>query len=259
MKKLLFFVLFLKTLFLYSIDLNLPVSAAHNALNNLTLITPSISSTAINAASNYQGFETSITYLYNMKDLPFYNIHFGKQVGKFGLHIGSSHLEHELYRENVSYLAANYCWDQFTIGFSIRNLYNKVTNFTEDSVLILDSGLIWRNNNFATAISLKNITQTKFLQTDLPIFYLWEISYDLCEKGKIALGLEKQKIHDFSGKLGCEYALIQNFHLLSSYQYNPNRIGLGINISLLNSHVTYSVRTHQYLDLTHYISLKYSW
>jgi len=69
--------------------------------------------------------------------------------------------------------------------------------------------------------------------------------------------LEKENDFDFSFKFAGRYDILRQLSLISSYQFEPNRIGMGAVFNLYKFNLVYSVRTHQYLDLTHYISLSY--
>jgi len=104
---------------------------------------------------------------------------------------------------------------------------------------------------------MKNINQGDLDGITLPLVCLWESSYDITEKGKLSVGLEKENNFDFCCKFAGRYDIFPALTLLSSYQFEPNRIGLGTVFNVMQFQLTYSIRTHQYLDLTHYISISY--
>ncbi len=243
---------------LLSIDLNLPPSAAHNATNGLSLILLNPSSGSLNPAICNPGIETSATYLFGLKELPYYNFHSAFRLGNLGFLLGNSYLDHKLYVENIANLAVSYNLHKFSFGLKFRHLYNRIENYQKDSSLIFDAGLKWENTKIITGFSVRNFLQSSFLNEQLPVFYLWETCYNISSKSKISIGLEKQTDFDFSLKIAGSYNFFRMLTLLTSYQYEPDRIGIGAVFNLKKIKVTYSIRTQQYLDLTHYISVGYA-
>jgi len=243
---------------LVAIDLNLPPSASHNATNGLSLILLNPSSGSLNPAICNPGIETSATYLFGLQELPYYNFHSAFRLGNFGFLLGNSYLDHKLYRENIVNLAVNYHLQNFSFGLNFRHLYNRIENYQKDSSIIFDAGLKWENNKINTGFSVRNFLQSSFLNEQLPVFYLWETCYNISTKSKISIGLEKQTDFDFSLKIAGSYNFFNMLTLLTSYQYEPDRIGIGAIFNLKKTTITYSIRTQQYLDLTHYISVGYA-
>lgn len=240
-----------------AINLNLPNSAVENATSGLLLIYTTPASAAANPAIMSTGLESSATYLLGMQDLPFYNVHFVCSFHKFHLHLGQSYLDHEFYKESNSQLSISYKWHSLTAGAGIHLLRNKATNYHDASTYLFNGGIRWENEKFKSALAVQNFTQSKFLETDLPLNILWETCYDISTKSVISLGLEKQDDFDFSFKFAAKYQPFQMLTLLAGYQFEPDRIGIGTIFSLKKLNFIYSVRTHQYLDLSHYITINY--
>lgn len=258
MKKAFIILLLILAAHLLAIDLNLPPSAAHNATNGLSLILENPSSGSLNPAICNPGIETSATYLFGLQELPYYNFHSAFRFGNFGFLLGNSYLDHKLYNEYIANLSVNYHLRRFSFGLNFRHLYNRIENYQKDSSIIFDAGLKWENNKIITGFSVRNFMQSSFLDEQLPVFYLWETCYNISSKSKISIGLEKQDNFDFSFKIAGSYNLFRILTILTSYQYEPDRIGIGAVFNLKKIKVTYSIRTQQYLDLTHYISVCYA-
>ena len=254
----LFIIIFLFCTILSAIDLHLPISAVHNATSGLVLIHPSPSAASSNPACLFPGIETSATYLFSMEDLPFYNFHAQYRYRNFGFHLGSSLLSHPLYKESISTFTLNYAYYEFAIGSSIRYLFNMVDEYHEDSALLVDMGLLWQNGSISTGLSVRNVTHSQFLEEQLPIVYLWESCFSITNKSRLSVGLEKETEFDFAFKIAGRYDVHKVLTILSSYQYEPDRIGVGAIFNLKDFSICYSVRTHQYLSRNHYISLSYA-
>ena len=202
--------------------------------------------------------EHTAAYLFSLEDLPFYNFHVQYKYRDFGFHIGSSFLSHPLYKENSNLFTLNYNHNELTIGSSIRHLYNMAENYHEDSALLIDMGLLWQNGNISTGLSVRNIAHIRFLEEQLPIVYLWESCFSITQKSRLSVGFEKEMNFDFAFMIACRYDVHKVLTILSSYQYEPDRIGIGAIFNFMDFNICYSVRTHQYLSLNHYISLNYA-
>lgn len=256
--KLLFIFLLFFNLSLSAIDLHLPASAMQNATSGSILIYPSPSAANSNPASSIKGIETSATYLFNLEDLPYFNFHFQYKYKDIGIHLGSSYLAHPLYRESSNTLSLSYTYSSISIGTSIRHLYNSVEEYHEDHALLGDLGLLWRNGNISTGLSILNVTHSSFLEEQLPILYLWETCFKMTQISSLSVGLEKETDFDFSFKIAGRYDMHKYLSIISSYQFTPDRLGVGAIFNLQEFSICYSVRTHQYLPLNHYISLLYA-
>ncbi|MCD4817466.1 MAG: hypothetical protein K8S23_02095 [Candidatus Cloacimonetes bacterium] len=256
-----FFLIFFIYLFIvnsHSIDLNLPASALQNATNGLILTKIMPSSVIQNPAVIKTGIETSISYLYNLSELPYYNFSSGFRFKKFTISLNSNLLNHQFYKENIASLGVNYQVKNITMGISSRFLYNSVENYHSFSKFVFDAGVLYERGEVSTAFAMKNITQTDFFDTPLPIFFLWESNYKISQASNISIGLEKQQDFYFSFKMATIYTFFDVFSLISSYQYNPERLGAGALIKIKNYEIIYSIRSHKYLSLTHYISFCYA-
>lgn len=243
--------------YLAGIDLNLTRSAVHNATSGLSFIFETPTASASNPALCFQGIETSATYLFGLKDLPFYNFHSAKKFKNIGFYLGDSFLDHDLNLENSLNMGFSYHLDHISSGINLRYLTNDVEGYSNNSVVLFDGGFAWQISNFKTGISLRNIAQSAFLDEKLPTVLLFETCFDVTPKSRLSLGVEKEDEFDFSFKLAARYDILKQMILLTSYQYEPDRIGIGAVFNVANINITYSVRTHQYLSLTHYISLGY--
>ncbi|MCF7859301.1 MAG: hypothetical protein K9N07_08290 [Candidatus Cloacimonetes bacterium] len=255
--KLFIIILFLINSTLSAIDLHLPGSAIHNATSGSVLLFPSPTATYGNPACRNNGIETSATYLFSLEELPYYNFHAHYNLNNIGLHLGGSLLSHPLYLESCGILSVNYLFKNISIGSSLKLLYNQVEKYHEVFALMADVGIIWENVAISNSLSVKNVTQSSYFTEKLPVVYLWETAYKLTSQSKVAVGLEKETDFKFSFKIAGRYDLTNMFTILSSYQFEPNRIGVGIVFNLRNLLFSYSVRTHQYLPLNHYISIGY--
>lgn len=240
-----------------AIDLTLNTSAVHNATSGLFLLADTPSGTNLNPAYISQGLESGVTYLFNFTELPLYNFHAAKGWQKLGFYFGGSHLKHPYYSETLMNIAVNYRKSYLAAGTSLRFLHTRVTNYLNADLFMLDAGFVVFHDNITTGISIRNLSRTRFRNNVLPVVILWELNYKISELSSISLGLEKEREYDFSFKTGAFYRIHPYIAFLTSYQYEPDRIGAGVILLPAPFRITYSVLTHRYLSPTHYVSLTY--
>lgn len=239
------------------VDLSLHTSASQNASSGLILLSSSPSGTAMNPSYLAKGFETGITYLYNFRELPYYTAHLSSSYQNFGFYTGINYLDHPLYQEAVSNISVNYQGSFFAAGACIRVLYNRVSNYESGYAALFDSGFILTHENLRTSFAVRNITRTRFQGNMLPAVLLWELNYELSSYSSLSIGAEKEYDYDFTLKMGGYYRFHPYIALLSSYQFEPDRIGAGVIILPSPLRVVYSILSHRYLNPTHYLSLYY--
>lgn len=258
MKTTLFALFFVLLSPMFAIDLNLPASAPLNASSELSLLTDCPSSAVINPAVFNPGISTSATYLYSLNELPFYNLQAASKYKKVGFTLSEGFLDHEFYTESISGFSAAYLHEHISVGLGVRFLWTKVTEYDTYSGIAFDGGFLWRTGKTSSALAMKNIFNTKVAEEQLPIFWLWETGYEITEKSKLVFGVEKQNDFEFCFKFGGKYRIAKILTLIASYQNEPSRIGSGFVLNIRKYNIAYSARTHQYLSMTHYISVGYS-
>jgi hypothetical protein len=257
MKTLLFALILVMLSPVVAIDLNLPVSAPLNASSELTLLIDHPSSAVTNPAVFKSGISSSAAYLFSLKELPFYNIQVAGRYKQFGFVFSEGFLNHEYYKESISGISAAYLHKNVSVGLGIRYLWAEVSEYDSYSGVVFDAGLYRNSDKLSFAWVMKNIFNNELADEQLPIFWLWETGYKFTSKSKLVFGIEKQNDFDFCFKLGGNYTVAKILSLLISYQDNPSRIGCGFLIDIAKYNISYSARTHQYLSLTHYISVGY--
>ncbi|MBW6515224.1 MAG: hypothetical protein K0B81_01240 [Candidatus Cloacimonetes bacterium] len=240
-----------------AVDLTLNTSAIQNATNGLIFLAQSPSGTILNPAYLHQGLESGVTYLFSFTDLPYYTLHLSSNRNNWGFYLGGCHLAHPLYKESSLNLTINYRKNFYAVGSSLRLMHNRVSDYHNAHAFIGDAGLIIYYDKITSGFSIKNLTQTRFQGHTLPVVVIWEINYSLSNNSSLSLGLEKERNYDFSFKTAAYYRLHPYIAILSSYQYEPDRIGAGVKLLPSPLRITYSILTHRYLSPTHYFSLAY--
>jgi len=257
MKKILLVLITLISADCYAIDLNLPVTAIQNSLCGLTILSQSPGSSFVNPALCYPGLASSTSRLYNYHDLPLHHLSLVYSYGSWGIGTGGSYLHHPFYSELTAGLSVSAAYRDFRLGILMRYLMNDVADHHNAKILLFDAAVLWSSTITETTFMYKNIFAEKILGSDLPIFLIWESKFKVSECIKLGLGFEKQSKKEFILRSGSCYRISNNFEITIGYQYEPQRLGAGIKVSLSGIDLSYGMQTHRYLPLTHSISLDY--
>jgi hypothetical protein len=237
---------------LSGIDLPLHASASQNATSGLIFLSSSPSACYVNPAfSANTALEAGTCYLFNIKELPFYSFHATKKLNSINVYLGSTFLGHPDFRETTTNVSLNYNKSVLSYGVALKLVHRGISDIKDETMINANLGAIYRNGTINVSLAADNIVTFKSSS------FIGEINTRLSEKGSISLGFEKEPDFDFTLKLGSNYQLHEILTILCSYQHSPERIGSGVIIHLTRMNISYSVLTHQYLDLTHFISICY--
>ena len=242
---------------LFSIDLNLENSAVANASSGINLIYLTPSSAYYNPAFFAKGIETSYTALFSLNELSYYNLCGGVKLKRFNISSGLSYLDNPEYVEGTYFVGMSASFMKTNFGLTARTLFNKIGDDAYKIAYLFDVGFHKKFSRLSIAMSCKNITASRFDGEKLPIYMLSEASYKLTSKSVFALGIEKQTQQDFIFRFALSYKVSRYFSIFSGYQFDPQRIGAGFLVKIKKINFSYSIRTHDYLNLTHYLSLGY--
>ncbi len=235
----------------------LPNSPILNSSSGLIFLCPTPAGSTYNPAYSHSALEMGITYLYSDRELPYYFLNLSYKKKNIGLSCNANHLGHPLYKESSVNVSANYQFSNISIGTALRLQNYDVKNYSNDSAVLLDSGIIWSTNTLTTGFSLLNLTKTQVSGIALPVCYLFEMNYKLMDNASVSFGIEKEYDYHFDYKAGAYYRLHKILALIASYHHNPIGIGAGLQFSPHYFHLNYGIMTHQYLDITHSISISY--
>ncbi len=86
-----------------------------------------------------------------------------------------------------------------------------------------------------------------------------QFTQSLADRMILGAGLKRDEYEDISWSLGSSYRVSDAFYLLSSWQHEPPRLGVGADFRLGKIGLLYAVRTHSRLDPTHALDLSYRW
>ena len=242
---------------LSGIGLNIPASADLNGNSGIALLSSSPSASSLNPSVVNSGIETSLSYLYSLPDLPYAGLHMNIRFSRFGFCSNITCLNHPLYREtsisggvqlNLSYLES---------GISCRYIRTDTKGYDSRSSFELNGGINWTIGSFTQGFSWLNASGSRIENVLLPVYLISESIYQLNDDLRFGIGIEKENNFDFSYRIGADWKPFEFLGVTTGYQLQPERLSTGVRFIIKKIVINYSIRTHQELDLTHYISLSY--
>jgi hypothetical protein len=171
----------------------------------------------------------------------------------FGLSVSS--VNHPIYKENIFDLFIAKKLLLVDIGSSVSYVSTKI-NTVNNKQLFLSFGMKTELENWSAQFSINKISLSKTDENVLEINM--ENAYDITNSAKISIGIFKENYYDFSVRMGLFQQFTKNFAIITSYQYSPDRFGIGVKFKIKKINIIYGIRTHQELDLTHALSIGYN-
>ncbi|MBN1948241.1 MAG: hypothetical protein JW784_00725, partial [Candidatus Cloacimonetes bacterium] len=227
-------------------------------LNDLLFLYDSPSGFSGNPALGSSGLEISGGYLYSIRELPVSSVYINLPVWLIQLGLGYNNLLHPAYQEHLATLNFSGGYAGFRAGMNFHRLFTQVKPYYQSASYLIDLGFVWQHDHWRSGVCLRNILQGKIIDITLPSQYLMETEISIAENCRLALALEKDSGWDFTFRTGASYEIFKQLNFLASYQAWPDRMGAGLVFRLDRISAIFSLRTHNYLKITYFISLSYS-
>lgn len=234
----------------------LPNSAMQAASSNIIFLYDEPVATFLNPASNHTGFQSSVANFYKIDDLNMYSLIFSKNVFNFTSSIGLKSIGYDSYRENQISVITSYNFGFLQFGLSENLINTKISNYQNDNKFITDIGFIIKKDRIFTGLSYKNIFRYDKDNEAYPIIFNWENGYKINDNIRLGFIIEKESHFDFTSAIGSSYNYQNIFTITNSYQLEPERFSFGICFKIKSLEISYAIKTHQYLNLSHFVSLK---
>jgi hypothetical protein len=205
-------------------------------------------------------FSLSFTHhsLFSLGDISYNSLATCFQLGKVPFAAGIQIFGNDKYQEQTFILASNFeIMEDFMLGIDCRLLNRDVESFGSKMAFQLDGGMSASIENWGFSFSCSNITFSKIDNEDLPQECRTNITYKISPNIETGLSAVKEFGHNFSFHLGVVYFPIEKLGIMSGAQTNPERFSAGIELQLYKFLIDYGLKTHQLLELTHYLTITY--
>ncbi len=255
-------ILFLMPTFLSSAFLQLSPSAKLAAVSDISAFEESPSSIFYNPAVFKKQLSLTSSYFmpFSINDLSYKNLVAGYSLGKFNVATGLQELSNEIYKEQTGILATNFeISHNFTLGFDYRFLRKEISTMNNENASQFDVGILATVKRFRLFSSFYNITFSKIGNDEIPQESRTGITYQIYDNLKSGICLVKELGYDFSFDFGVVYYPFTALGILSGFHTEPNnnQFSAGLEFKIYNLLINYGIKTHQYLEITHYFTISY--
>jgi len=240
--------------------LQFPPSAKIAALSGISLIDTTSSTMFINPA--IMGKELSFSSIYGIpfsyKGVSYKNATASYALGRITLGLGFQNFGDEMYKEQTFMLAANaQVLKKLRIGIGARYLNDKTEGMDPQTAFQFDIGLQAEYERLKFSTSFLNISFNELENDPLPQENRTFISYTITENLEAGCGFIKEFDYAFSFRVGVAYYPIKNAGFFSGFHTEPNQFTTGVEFNLAGIKIQYAIETHEYLDMSHYITIGY--
>lgn len=258
--KILFIILLLslQPLRLSSAFIQLTPSARLSSMADIEGLSSEPASIFYNPALFTDTFSLSLTHysLFSLGDISYNNLVVCFKLGKFPLATGIQIFGNEKYQEQTFIFATNFeIMDNFLLGIDCRLLNLEVESIEKRMAFQLDGGISAYAQDWKFAVSFSNITFSTIDADDLPQECRTSIIYKISPNIKAGISAVKEIGYDFSSRLGVVYFPIEKLGIMTGIQTNPERFSAGIELQLASFLINYAIKTHHYLEPTHYFTI----
>lgn len=227
-------------------------SAMANALSGLSLLSHSVADYRISPVMNLSGFCTNYYRPFNSPDISIFGLHNAIRLNHLYVGIGNSYLHHADYTRHNPYLNAHFSVLGLSVGATGHMVYDSVADEDGEYAWYYDLGAALKSGDY--------VAEMKLLRSNSPI---QQVAYSL--KGKLgedldaAIGFVSQRDEKDYYRVAVSAYLHRFITLYGSWQNDPNRFGMGLQVNPGKWSIMYSIRSHTALDPGHAVSLDIYW
>ncbi|HHI87800.1 MAG TPA: hypothetical protein ENK03_02540 [Candidatus Cloacimonetes bacterium] len=240
--------------------LQFPPSAKSAALSGISLLDNSSSTMFINPATMGTGPKFSSTYgiPFSYKGISYKNISGSYSFGRVTLGLGFQDFGDEIYKEQTFMLAANAeILKKLRMGVGARFLNDKTKGMDSQTAYQFDLGMLAKHEKLMFSTSFLNISFSELKNDPLPQENRTFISYRIAENLEAGCGFIKEFDYAFSFRVGIAYYPIKNAGFFSGFHTEPNQFTAGVEFNLAGIKIQYAIETHEFLKLSHYMTIGY--
>lgn len=240
--------------------LQFPSSAKTAALSGISLLNEESSTMFINPAIMGRGLSFSSSYgiPFSFKGVAYKNVSVSYELGRMTIGLGYQEFGDELYKEQTFMLATNAkVLRNIQLGIGARYLNDKTENMDPQTAFQIDLGLRAKYENMKFSTSFLNISFSELENDPLPQENRTFVAYRITEDLEVGCGFIKEFDYAFSFRVGVAYYPIKNAGFFSGFHTEPNQFTAGVEFTLADFRIQYAIETHEYLEMSHYVTIGY--
>jgi len=224
-------------------------SPSANALSGISLLSDSVSDIRLSPVMAKGGIASYYHRLFNIPDITVFGFTTAARLKHLTLAGGSSYLNHPDYNAHNPYFNLCYSIHGLSLGTTGHLEYDSVKDAGARYLFCWDLGAAYTTNFFAAEFKTLRINTSDARKS-------LSLKLNLNEDISTAVALVHDDGVGYSYRVGTNTALHEYLNLFSSWQNDPHRFGLGLCLNLESWCITYSIRSHPQLDLSHSLGLE---
>ena len=229
-------------------------------LSNISGLTNSPASCFYNpAVFRTDNFYFSSTYYqpFSIPDLTYKNAMLAYGYKNANMVLALQDLGNDIYKEQTALVSVNYqIIKNLKFGVNGRLLHKSISIFQNKNAYQIDIGTLMQFDKFKIFTSFSNLTFSKLDNETLPQESRTGIVYNVHGNLSTAVSFVKELDYPFSYHFAVSYKPFQIFQLNSGFQTEPNEIYGGMTVSYKFFNISYAVKNHQCLNLTHFFTIE---
>lgn len=226
-------------------------SASASALAGITILSESPADYSLSPLIAVDGVCLSWQRPFGLADTDLIGLHSAFSKDSWFLATGLDYLSHPDYRWQDEYLSLGVVWGGLKLGATQHLVYEKIADeswFTWDN----DFALAFANDDYGSELRYNNARGQDASVT-------LSASSRLRQNARLASSYTWHKNQRNSYALATTYQVVSGFQLCSSWQSEPTRYALGLELGWNKLNLCYAVQTHPELNLTHSLNLGSKW
>jgi len=201
------------------------------------------------------------TKLFNMGELKMDYIAAAQPLPRLAATLGVSWLRlgtSTLYSEQTFCLSiGRRVYRGMGFGINIKSLNSYIKNTPDAWGLSIDVGFFWKiNSMFACGLMVKDVN-SPMVNEEVP--QTSTIGFSVRPSSRMIIGLDvtKKTNRQASLHIGQEFQISKNFAIRAGYQTDPQILTAGFGFHLYNWYIDYAFESHNVLDNTHTVAVKF--
>jgi len=227
-------------------------TASTNALSGITILSNSIADFALSPNISNTGIAFSAHIPFGMTDCTVYCLNTATQFNPFILSTGIAHLDQGDYRNQDYFLGLAFHYKNLTLGYTEHLQYEKISTGNSYHTWLSNVALTYSCPEYGAEIKSLHLTSS---DEEWHISAMVKIIDEVYGAGSYVYIPN----YEDNYRIATSIKLNEPLSLLVSWQNTPSQFGMGIKLKIKRGELTYAIRTHSELNLSHSLDLGFNW
>jgi hypothetical protein len=227
--------------------------------SGVTLLDPAPSQFLNTPAKNTTGLQSGITYLFSQSELILNSSFLSLKKNDFFSGLGAVTLSNELMTDSCIIWNFGYDFEMLRFGTNCKYYYQKTDNYSILTGFSTDLGVYWKWQELQSSLSITNIYPDKIEGIDLPSCTSLQFVYQAGYLMQLGFGIEMDENFPTEFNFSSKLQISRMLYLFTGYQTELSALSFGLKFKYHRSGLSYAVRNHPELKLTHVCAISYCW